>query len=215
MKLKSHLLVLIRHGQSEYNLKNQFTGSADCDLSDLGREEASVVGQELKEYGFEFDEVYCSALKRTFETYKIIAQTMQNGFEKLPVHQVAALNERNYGLLQGKNKDEAIEKYGAEQVETWRRGFYALPPDGESLEQTEKRVVDFYNAVLVPALQSGKRLLLIAHGNSLRSLVMHLENISPHNIESLNIVTGEIIVYELDERLKIIRKEIKNPIAKA
>lgn len=214
MKLKSHLLVLLRHGQSVYNLNNQFTGSADCDLSDMGREEAKIAGQELKEYGFQFDEVYCSALKRTFETYEIIAQIIKNGFENMPVYQIPALNERNYGLLQGKNKDEAIEKYGAKQIEIWRRGFYALPPGGESLEQTEKRVVDFYNTVLVPALQSGKRLLLIAHGNSLRSLVMHLENISPHNIESLDITTGEIIVYELDERLKIIRKEIKNPIVK-
>lgn len=192
-------LAIVRHGQSEYNLQNRFTGFADVDLTTQGREEAAMCGRKLQ--GMHFDACFTSVLKRAIETLAIILDTINQ--KELPVYKDAALNERNYGDLQGLNKAETAEKYGAEQVTLWRRSFDVAPPGGESLKQTQERVLPYYYAHVEPLLQQGKNVLIVAHGNSLRALMMHLENLSPDAISHVDLLTGVPRVYDFDESGKI------------
>lgn len=192
-------LAIVRHGQSEYNLQNRFTGFADVDLTSQGREEAAMCGEKLKE--MQFEACFTSVLKRAVETLDIILETI--GQKQLPVFKNAALNERNYGDLQGLNKAETAEKYGAKQVTLWRRSFDVAPPGGESLKQTQERVLPYYDAEIEPLLQQGKNILIVAHGNSLRALMMHLENLSPDAISHVDLLTGVPRVYDFDDSGKI------------
>ena len=221
-------LVLVRHGQSEWNLENRFTGWTDVGLTDLGVQEAHEAGKLLKEGGYEFDVAYTSVLQRAIKTLWIVLEEMH--LEWLPVYRAWQLNERHYGALQGLNKAETAKKYGDEQVHLWRRSYdvpppaleldderhprfdrryAALAPDQlpatESLKITLERVLPYWHMVLAPAVLSGQRLLVAAHGNSLRALVKYLDGISDEEISGLNIPTGVPLVYELDEDLKPLK----------
>ena len=219
-----HKLVLIRHGESEWNKENRFTGWKDVDLSDKGREEAHAAGKLLKSEGFTFDEAYTSVLKRAIRTLWIILDEMDLMW--IPETKSWILNERHYGALQGLNKAEMAAQYGEEQVLKWRRSF-DIPPDPlnaddprylgkdpryasigsdkfpktECLKDTVARVVPYWQYEIAPKIKEGKRLIIAAHGNSLRALVKHLDNISDQDITGLNIPTGIPLVYELDEKL--------------
>jgi 2,3-bisphosphoglycerate-dependent phosphoglycerate mutase len=221
-------LVLVRHGQSTWNLENRFTGWTDVGLTELGEQEAHESGRLLKEGGYDFDVAYTSVLRRAIKTLWIIMEEM--GLEWLPVYRAWQLNERHYGALQGLNKAETAEKFGDEQVHIWRRS-YDIPPPAleptderhpkfdrryaaltpgqvpatESLKITLERVLPYWHMVLAPAIMSGQRLLVVAHGNSLRALVKYLDHISEEEIPGLNIPTGVPLVYELDEDLKPIK----------
>lgn len=196
-------LAIVRHGQSQYNLENCFTGFADVDLTKQGREEAAMCGRKLQK--MQFEACFTSVLKRAIESLEIILDTI--GQKQLPIYKDAALNERNYGDLQGLNKAETAEKYGAEQVALWRRSFDIAPPGGESLKQTQERVLPYYYAHIEPLLQQGKNVLIVAHGNSLRALMMHLENLSPDAISHVDLLTGVPRVYDFDESGKIANVE--------
>jgi len=187
-------LVIVRHGQSQWNLENRFTGEVDVPLTDLGRTEAKRAGEKLK--GYEFDQCFTSLLHRAQETLDIILQEM--GKQDLPIIENKALNERNYGRLQGLNKAETAKKYGDEQVTIWRRSFDIPPPDGESLKDTAARVLPYFQSTIEPLLRKGDNILVVAHGNSLRSLMMHLENIGSHEIVEVNIPTGVPRLYQFD-----------------
>ncbi|MGI4728694.1 MAG: 2,3-bisphosphoglycerate-dependent phosphoglycerate mutase [Janthinobacterium lividum] len=192
-------LTIVRHGQSEYNLENRFTGFADVALTNQGREEAAMCGRKL--IGMHFDDCFTSVLKRAIETLDIILDTINQ--KQLPIFKDAALNERNYGDLQGLNKAETAEKYSAEKVHLWRRSFDVAPPGGESLKQTQERVLPYYYAHIEPLLQDGKNVLIVAHGNSLRALMMHLEKISPEAISHIDLLTGVPRIYDFDAAGKI------------
>ncbi len=194
------LLILIRHGQSTYNLENRFTGSVDVPLTPLGKEEARAAGKKLKD--FKFNRAYTSVLIRAIDSLTIILKEINQPY--IPVVKNAALNERMYGSLQGLNKAETAEKYGESQLESWRRSYAIRPPDGESLEDTFNRVVPYYKSEIEPKLKANENILVVAHGNSLRALVMYLEKIDPEAIEKLNIPTGLPKLYTLDDRLKIL-----------
>jgi 2,3-bisphosphoglycerate-dependent phosphoglycerate mutase len=196
-------LVLIRHGQSQWNLENRFTGWIDIPLSPNGEEEARQAGEKLK--GMKFDHAFTSALQRAQQTYSIAAQTA--GFNNLVCEKDEALNERMYGDLQGLNKDECRAKFGAEQVHIWRRSYDVPPPGGESLKNTAERVLPYYYKRIEPMLHEGKNILIVAHGNSLRALIMKLENMSGEEIVKLEIPTGVPILYELDNNLNIVSKK--------
>ncbi len=221
-------LVLVRHGQSTWNLENRFTGWTDVGLTDQGRAEAHSAGKLLREGGYLFDVAYTSVLKRAIETMWTIMAEMD--LEWIPVINAWQLNERHYGALQGLNKSEMAEKFGEAQVKIWRRSYDVPPPAlelddqrhprfdprystltaeqlpaTESLKITLERVLPYWHATLAPAVQSGKRVLVVAHGNSLRAMVKYLDNIPDQEIPELNIPTGIPLVYELDERLKPIR----------
>lgn len=220
-------LVLIRHGESLWNLENKFTGWTDVDLSENGLREARMAGKILKENGFMFDIAYTSVLKRAIRTLWIISHEMDLMW--IPVYKSWKLNERHYGALQGLNKSETAEKYGEEQVHKWRRFVNVRPPEltkedpryaayeikykdlnesqiplTENLADTEKRVLEEWNENIVPNLKEGKKIIISAHGNTLRALVKYLDNISSDGIASLNIPTGTPLVYELDDDLKPI-----------
>lgn len=221
-------LVLIRHGQSTWNLENRFTGWTDVDLTEQGRGEALAGALAIKEAGLTFDVAYTSVLKRAIKTLWIVLGSLD--LEWLPVHRSWQLNERHYGALQGLNKAEMAEQYGEAQVKIWRRS-YATPPPAlelddprhprfdrrysglapdqlprtEALKDTVARMVPYWQNTLAPAVQSGQRVLVAAHGNSIRALVKYLDNISEEAITELNIPTGVPLVYELDEALKPIR----------
>ncbi len=197
------ILTLIRHGQSTYNLQNRFTGSLDVPLTTLGEDEAREAGRKLKQY--RFDLAYTSMLIRAWETLRIVLKEIQQ--TSISITRNAALNERMYGSLQGLNKAETALKYGAEQVDIWRRSYEVRPPDGESLEDTYHRTIPYYQSEIEPLLKSGKNVLVVAHGNSLRALKMYLENISPQEIIEVNIPTGTPRVYELGEDLHILKVE--------
>lgn len=221
-------LVLVRHGQSMWNLENKFTGWTDVELSPKGEEEAKEAGRILKEKGFEFDLGFTSELKRAQNTLKYILEEM--GEEDIPVKKSWKLNERHYGVLQGLNKDETKEKYGAEQVLLWRRSTDVRPPEleetderypgndpkykdlskeelpkTENLIDTIKRVLEYWNSDIKPEIEEGKRVIIAAHGNSLRALIKYLDNISDEDIIKLELQTGNPICYELDENLKPIK----------
>jgi 2,3-bisphosphoglycerate-dependent phosphoglycerate mutase len=221
-------LVLMRHGESQWNLENRFTGWTDVDLTDLGREQARQAGQLLKEQGYEFDVAFTSVLKRAIRTLWIALDAMDAMY--LPIHNNWRLNERHYGALQGLNKAETAAQYGDEQVLIWRRAYAIAPnplekgdprhpkfdpryarlspeqlPATECLKDTVARVLPFWNETIAPSIRAGRRVLVAAHGNSLRALIKHLDNVSEEDIVHLNIPTGQPLVYELDQDLRPIR----------
>jgi 2,3-bisphosphoglycerate-dependent phosphoglycerate mutase len=192
------ILVLIRHGQSLWNAENRFTGWTDIDLSKKGEYEAEMAGEKLE--NISFDVVHTSALMRAQRTAEIIIQ--HNKISKdMPVYKDERLNERHYGSLQGLNKTETAEKYGAEQVHVWRRSFDIAPPEGESLKMTAERTLPYFKEDILKHLNEGKNVLVSAHGNSLRSIVMHIENISKENIVKLEIQTGIPRTYEFQNNI--------------
>jgi 2,3-bisphosphoglycerate-dependent phosphoglycerate mutase len=202
----SGTLVLVRHGQSEWNLKNLFTGWRDVDLSELGHAEAKAAGQKLKERGLKFDIAFTSALKRAQKTCQYILDAV--GQENLLTIRDAALNERDYGDLNGLNKDDARAKWGEEQVHIWRRSYDTPPPGGESLKDTGARVWPYYLHDMQPHVLRGGAVLVAAHGNSLRALIMALEGISGPEIVKLELGTGVPIIYRLNADSTVASKEI-------
>jgi 2,3-bisphosphoglycerate-dependent phosphoglycerate mutase len=206
MPQSDRLLVLLRHGQSEWNLKNLFTGWKDPDLTPLGVEEAKEAGRRLKRRGLSFDVAFTSALTRAQHTLELtLAQLGQTG---LPETRDQALNERDYGDLSGLNKDEARKKWGEEQVHLWRRSYDVQPPGGESLKDTVARALPYYCQNILPAVLRGKRVIVAAHGNSLRALVMVLDNLTPQTIPSMELATGVPLVYRLKDDSTVESKEI-------
>ena len=195
--MHSNYLVLVRHGQSEWNAKNLFTGWKDPDLTDKGIEEAVNAGKKINEYGLSFSCMFTSALVRAQNTAKIILKEIEQ--EDIPTYQDKNLNERAYGSLTGMDKDEARQKFGSEQVQIWRRSFDTSPPDGESLKDTYNRVVPYFQKNILPHLADGKNILVSAHGNSLRALVKLIENISENDIVKLEIATGQPIIYKYQD----------------
>jgi 2,3-bisphosphoglycerate-dependent phosphoglycerate mutase len=223
-----HKLVLIRHGESTWNKENRFTGWTDVDLSDKGREEARAAGQLLKHEGFGFDLVFTSLLKRAIRTSNLVLDELDQLW--LPVERSWRLNERHYGALQGLNKAETAAKHGDAQVKIWRRAYDIPPPPlteddprhpsrdpryknlapselplTESLKDTVARFLPYWHQSIAPAITSGKRVIIAAHGNSLRALVKYLDHVSDDDIVELNIPTGVPLVYELDSALKPIK----------
>ncbi len=190
-------LILVRHGQSVWNASNRFTGWTDVDLSDKGVNEAAEAGQQLS--GTRIDVVHTSDLIRAQRTAEIIMQHNESSVEDVPTRFDWRLNERHYGALQGLNKAETAVKHTAEQVHIWRRSFDVAPPEGESLEMTAERTIPYFTEEILPDLESGKNVLVSAHGNSLRSIVMHIEGISPEDIVSLEIPTGVPLFYHHDD----------------
>lgn len=195
-------LVLLRHGESQWNLENRFTGWVDVPLSPRGEEEAAQAGDKLTD--FRFDCAFTSALQRAQETLRIVLEKV--GQTDIPIQRDQALNERDYGNLCGLNKAETAEKFGAEQVKLWRRSYDVRPPGGESLEDTAHRTLPYYESHIVPELQAGRTVLVAAHGNSLRSIVMHLDGLTREQVVELNLATGVPIVYEMDDKLAITGK---------
>ncbi|MBX5438247.1 MAG: 2,3-diphosphoglycerate-dependent phosphoglycerate mutase [Thermoflavifilum sp.] len=199
------LLVMVRHGESVYNQKNLFTGWIDCSLSENGIAEARRVGRLLAQHEFAFDVAITSALKRSWETLMyMLVEAPQIIADPLLVRRFQAFNERHYGDLQGKNKEETAQLFGAEQVHRWRRGFEDRPPHGESLKDTYERVVACYQQEVIPLIQSGKKILIVAHGNSLRALKMFLENIPAEKIAQVEFATGEAQVFEFNAEGKYL-----------
>lgn len=195
-------LVLVRHGQSQWNLENRFTGWVDVDLSDKGREEARRAGRELK--GITFQHAFTSKLKRAQETLRFILE--ETGQTQVPIIQDQALNERHYGDLQGLNKAETAKKFGDEQVHIWRRSYDVAPPNGESLKDTAARTIPYFNSQILPVVKAGKNVIIAAHGNSLRSIVMELDHLTKEQVLQLEIPTGSPIVYEMDATGRILEK---------
>ena len=191
-----NVLVLIRHGESEWNRLNRFTGWKDVGLSEEGMTEAHRAGSMLKTEDRHFDCAYTSTLKRAHNTLDIILDEL--GQPKLPTIKAAALNERDYGELVGINKDEARKRWGAEQVHIWQRSYDIAPPGGESLKDTASRVVPFFEKWIVPDLQDGRNVIVVAHGNSLRSLIMQLDRLSPDEVMQVEIATGVPLIYRLN-----------------
>jgi 2,3-bisphosphoglycerate-dependent phosphoglycerate mutase len=222
-------LVLVRHGESQWNKDNRFTGWVDIDLSEKGKEEARQAGRLIREQGFVFDVAYTSILKRAVRTLWLSLDEMDAMY--LPVHTSWRLNERHYGALQGLNKAETAAKYGEAEVKIWRRSYDTPPPllsdaefdkqkrelrfrtvdpkvlpRGETLKSTLSRLLPLWNSEIVPLMQKGQNILIVAHGNSLRAIVQHLENLSEEKIMELNIPTGTPLVYDLDKNLKVSGK---------
>ncbi|HPE14632.1 MAG TPA: 2,3-diphosphoglycerate-dependent phosphoglycerate mutase [Bacilli bacterium] len=220
-------LVLVRHGESIWNLENRFTGWTDVGLSDRGIKEAKEAGIVLKEKGFNFDVAYTSVLVRAIDTLKYILEELQE--TNLPIKYSYKLNERHYGALQGLNKEETKKKYGEEQVKLWRRSTNVRPPaldksdprypgndskyamladneipTTENLQDTIKRVIEYWNSEIVQAINNNKKVIIVAHGNSLRGLIKYLDNLSDEEVMNLEIETGNPICYELDDNLKPI-----------
>jgi 2,3-bisphosphoglycerate-dependent phosphoglycerate mutase len=192
--MKSNILVLVRHGQSEWNKLNLFTGWKDPNLTQQGIAEASQAGEKLKEMSIKFDLMYTSVLQRAQLTGTIILEKLDQ--LNIPIEKNVNLNERDYGDLTGMNKDQARAEFGEEQVHIWRRSYDVPPPGGESLKNTYDRVVPYFKEKILAQLESGKNILIAAHGNSLRSLVKYIENISEENILKFEIATGEPLFYE-------------------
>lgn len=200
-------LVLVRHGESQWNLENRFTGWVDIPLTEKGREEARKAGEKIK--GIQFDKAYTSALIRAQATLDIILNVI--GQSKLPIEKDQALNERHYGDLQGLNKAETAKKFGDEQVHIWRRSYDIAPPKGESLKDTAARTLPYFERKIIPDLKAGKNILVAAHGNSLRSIVMNLDKLTKEQVLQLNLGTGVPIIYEFDSGLNIkSKKELKD-----
>jgi 2,3-bisphosphoglycerate-dependent phosphoglycerate mutase len=199
------VLVLVRHGESQWNLENRFTGWVDVPLSEKGVMEAAAAGQRLKNAGLKFDLAFTSDLKRAQDTLKLVLEKL--GQTGIPVEKNQALNERHYGDLQGLNKAETAKKFGDEQVKIWRRSYDVAPPGGESLKDTAARALPYFESKVLPELRQGKNVLVAAHGNSLRSIVMHLDKLTKEQVLELNLATGMPIVYTLDADLKILSKK--------
>ncbi len=202
-------LALVRHGQSQWNLENRFTGWIDVPLTDLGRQEAERAGRALQASGLHFDRAYTSALSRAQDTLRIILEVL--GQPELATERDQALNERHYGALQGLNKAETAEKYGKEQVHIWRRSYDVPPPEGESLKDTAARTLPYFRAKIVADLRAGHNVIVAAHGNSLRSIVMELDHLTREQVLELNLDTGVPIVYEFGDDGAIISKKILKP----
>ncbi|BBE73969.1 2,3-bisphosphoglycerate-dependent phosphoglycerate mutase [Oharaeibacter diazotrophicus] len=200
------LLVLVRHGQSEWNLLNLFTGWKDPGLTEQGVAEATAAGEKLKALGLSFDVAYTSALSRAQRTCQIILDGI--GQSDLTTIRDQALNERDYGELTGLNKDDARARWGEEQVHVWRRSFDVPPPGGESLKNTAERVLPYFKAEILPRVLKGERVLVAAHGNSLRALIMDLEGLSGDEIVARELATGVPIVYRLDADGGIVEKQV-------
>lgn len=196
-------LVIFRHGQSVWNLENKFTGWVDVELTEKGIEEAKNAGLKLK--NFKFDLGYASSLKRAQNTLKLALE--QCGQQNIPVTYNQALNERMYGDLQGLNKADTAAKYGDEQVKIWRRSYDIAPPNGESLKDTAARVIPYFESEIVPKLKAGKNIVIAAHGNSLRALIMYLEKMTPAQILEFEIGTAAPRLYELDGNLNVLKAE--------
>jgi 2,3-bisphosphoglycerate-dependent phosphoglycerate mutase len=194
--MSDRLLVLVRHGQSEWNLKNLFTGWKDPDLTEKGVEEAKAAGRKLKELGLTFDVAFTSALSRAQRTLDLMMTEMNH--PKIPVTKNLALNERDYGDLSGLNKDDARAKWGEEQVLIWRRSYDVPPPGGESLKDTLARTLPYYVQDILPGVLRGQRTLVAAHGNSLRALIMVLEKLAPEQILKRELATGAPVIYRLN-----------------
>jgi 2,3-bisphosphoglycerate-dependent phosphoglycerate mutase len=194
--MTDRLLVLVRHGQSDWNLKNLFTGWRDVDLTEKGVAEAREAGRKLKAQGIKFDVAFTSVLKRAQRTLDLMLAEL--GQTKIPILKDQALNERDYGDLVGLNKDDARKKWGAEQVHIWRRSYDVAPPGGESLRDTAARVLPYYIREILPRVLRGERVLVSAHGNSLRALVMVLDKHTPKSITKLNLDTGVPMIYRLN-----------------
>ena len=197
-------LVLIRHGQSVWNAENRFTGWTDVDLSEKGVREAEMAGDLLSE--IRFDAIHTSGLIRAQRTATII-MSRNSASDEVPLIKDERLNERHYGDLQGLNKAETAEKHGPEQVHIWRRSFDIPPPGGESLKMNAERTIPYFEEEIIPDLEQGKNVLVSAHGNSLRSIVMHIESISPQDIVSLEIATGTPMFYEYDMDSRKLTRE--------
>src|SRR5947209_2122448 len=204
--MSDHLLVLLRHGQSEWNLKNLFTGWKDPDLSELGVEEARRAGRLMKARGLAFDTCFTSALIRAQHTLDLtLAELGQPG---LPITRDQALNERDYGDLSGLNKDDARKRWGEDQVHLWRRSYDVPPPGGESLKDTVARALPYYCQHILPAVLRGERVLVAAHGNSLRARVMVLDGLTPATIPSMELATGVPLVYRLKPDSTVAAKDV-------
>lgn len=199
-------LVLVRHGQSEWNAKKLFTGWQDVSLTEQGKAEAHAAGVSLRQLGVKFEAAFTSNLARAQHTLEIILEEL--GALDLPVIRSEALNERDYGDLTGQNKDEARVKFGAEQVQIWRRSFDIPPPHGESLKDTAARTLPFFEQKILAEIAAGNNVLVAAHGNSLRSIVMELEKLSPAEIVKVEIPTGVPLVYEMDKAGAVLSKKI-------
>ena len=198
------MLVLVRHGQSEWNKRNLFTGWRDVELSERGIEEARRAGRALKEAGFTFDIAFTSALKRAQATLDIILDEL--GQSDIPIERDQALNERDYGDLAGLNKDDARERWGEDQVHIWRRSYDTRPPGGESLKDTAERVLPYYEEKILPLVEAGKDVIVSAHGNSLRALIMQLDGLTREEITQLNLATGVPIVYKINPNGSVAEK---------
>jgi 2,3-bisphosphoglycerate-dependent phosphoglycerate mutase len=203
---KERLLVLVRHGQSEWNLKNLFTGWKDPGLTELGIQQARTAGIRLRDRGIRFDIAFTSALSRAQETCRLILEEV--GQPNLNIVENQALNERDYGDLSGLNKDEARARWGAEQVHLWRRSYAVQPPGGESLRDTVARVLPYYVQAILPHVLRGERVLLAAHGNSLRALVMVLDGMTPETVSGLELATGLPFVYRLNADATVEQKQV-------
>lgn len=193
-------LVIFRHGQSTWNLENKFTGWVDVELSPKGIEEAKNAGTKLR--GYTFDYAYASDLKRAQDTLTLALETAKHP-PIIPVYH-KALNERMYGDLQGLNKEETAKKYGEQQVKIWRRSYDVPPPNGESLKDTAARVIPYFEAEIIPKLKAGKNVVIAAHGNSLRALIMYLEKMTPEQILEFEIGTGHPRLYEVDANMNVL-----------
>jgi 2,3-bisphosphoglycerate-dependent phosphoglycerate mutase len=202
--MSDRLLVLVRHGQSEWNLKNLFTGWRDVDLTENGVNEARAAGRRLKAQGLRFDVAFTSALIRAQRSLDLMLEEMQQ--RNVPVLKDQALNERDYGDLSGLNKDDARKKWGEEQVHVWRRSYDVAPPGGESLKDTASRVLPYYIQEILPRVLRGDDVLVSAHGNSLRALIMVLEHLSPEKIVAREIATGVPLIYRLNADSTVAEK---------
>ena len=201
-------LVLLRHGQSQWNLENRFTGWEDVPLTDLGRQEATAAGERMLAENIAIDRCFTSNLQRAQDTLALALAAMGNS--ELPVSRHQDLNERHYGDLQGLDKGETAQKYGDEQVHIWRRSFDIPPPNGESLKDTAARTLPWFRETVLRAIRGGENVLVAAHGNSLRAIVMDLESLSPEEILEVNIDTGVPLVYEMSGDAEIQSKKILN-----
>ena len=201
---KMSQLILLRHGESQWNLENRFTGWVDVPLSKKGEREAQKAGLRLR--AFQIDSAYTSVLRRAIDTLYLALQAAKR--KAIPISKSSALNERHYGELQGLNKEETAKKFGKEKVHLWRRSYEVAPPGGESLKDTANRTLPYFKEVIWQDLRRGKNVLIVAHGNSLRSIVMEIEKLTPKEIVKVEIPTGVPIVYEFDSKLNWISKKI-------
>lgn len=205
MPLPDRTLVIVRHGQSLDNERDLFSGIRDPDLTERGVGEAERAGRRLKELGFAFDLAFTSELTRARRTMDLILSGL--GQPGLALHRSAALNERDYGELAGLNKRESQERWGVEQVRAWRKSFDAVPPGGESLAMTADRMLPYYRDAIESRVREGRRVLLVAHGNSLRALIMHLDGISAAEVADVHLATAQMLAYRLDERGRVVDKQ--------
>lgn len=203
------ILVLVRHGQSQWNLENRFTGWVDVPITELGEQEARRAGRELK--AIHFNVAFTSELVRAQRTLTLILE--ECGQPDVPVEKSQALNERHYGDLQGLNKAETAKKYGEEQVHIWRRSFDIKPPNGESLKDTAARTLPYFKEKILPTASSGKNVLVSAHGNSLRAIVMGLENLTPEQILKVEIATARPIIYDIGAQGEVLKKTVPSLVS--